>query len=611
QAATAYEAAVLQQTTAVQTRATFEALSQAVHDARVAHEQRATTYETLRAAALSAGTTYTQAQQRYLDGQAGFLAQALTTGSPCPVCGSTEHPHKASVPSTVPSKEDIEKLHKAHEAATEQAQQAATATAEARTLLAGKEKELAELSAQAGTIDGIEKTIQLATEQVASSQAKHLAASQTCEDLKKANAQLEQAEATLAHAVQQVELARTAKHNADSAVQVAQTHVETLQKTLAFTSQADADKTLNAAQELFKQKQSVAQHCAKAMESLNQAMDEAQVVDGKIATTTATLTTLNEQKSAALLARETSHAQAEEIKQSLPYPTKQQALAELATMETKLEALTQARTKAEEDLRANQALIDQTSTQKKTLEEQLSKIKAIDVEAEQDKFTLIKERLESEQRKREVLLARISRNQSIMHTTETTLKRSTGIEEHYGAMETLAHTASGKLSGKDRISFETYVQGIYFDRIITAANQRLSLMTNGRFELKRREQANSRQGQSGLDLDVLDNYTGKARDASSLSGGESFEASLCLALGLSDVVQSHAGGIQLDTMFIDEGFGSLDQESLQAAIKMLTSLTGDDKLVGIISHVDELKSSLDRKIIVSRGRSGSTVRIEA
>ncbi|MEG0322736.1 MAG: SbcC/MukB-like Walker B domain-containing protein [Raoultibacter sp.] len=198
-----------------------------------------------------------------------------------------------------------------------------------------------------------------------------------------------------------------------------------------------------------------------------------------------------------------------------------------------------------------------------------------------------------------------------MHTTESTLKRSTGIEEHYGAMETLAHTASGKLSGKDRISFETYVQGIYFDRIITAANQRLSLMTNGRFELKRREQANSRQGQSGLDLDVLDNYTGKARDASSLSGGESFEASLCLALGLSDVVQSHAGGIQLDTMFIDEGFGSLDQESLQAAIKMLTSLTGDDKLVGIISHVDELKSSLDRKIIVSRGRSGSTVRIEA
>ena len=118
-------------------------------------------------------------------------------------------------------------------------------------------------------------------------------------------------------------------------------------------------------------------------------------------------------------------------------------------------------------------------------------------------------------------------------------------------------------------------------------------------------------GQSGLNLDVIDNYTGRARDASSLSGGESFQASMCLALGLSDTVQAYAGGIQLDTMFIDEGFGSLDQESLANAVNMLVDLTSGNKLVGIISHVDELKNNIDRKVIVTRGRQGSTVHIEA
>ncbi|MDO4591055.1 MAG: SbcC/MukB-like Walker B domain-containing protein [Slackia sp.] len=175
----------------------------------------------------------------------------------------------------------------------------------------------------------------------------------------------------------------------------------------------------------------------------------------------------------------------------------------------------------------------------------------------------------------------------------------------------MADTANGRLSGKDKISFETYIQSMYFDRMIEAANRRLGVMTNGRYELTRRRDALSKTGQSGLDLDVVDNYTGKARDAASLSGGESFKAALALALGLSDTVQSHAGGIQLDTMFIDEGFGSLDQESLRLALKALTELSGGGKLIGIISHVEELKDSIDAKIIVERGCEGSTLRIEA
>ncbi len=160
------------------------------------------------------------------------------------------------------------------------------------------------------------------------------------------------------------------------------------------------------------------------------------------------------------------------------------------------------------------------------------------------------------------------------------------------------------------MSFETYVQTLYFDRVLEAANQRLRVMTSGRYELKRNVEGRSRAMQTGLDIDVLDAYTGKCRDAGTLSGGEAFKASLALALGLSDVVQAHAGGIQLDAMFIDEGFGSLDQESLQLAVKTLTELTGGGKLVGIISHVEELKEGIDRKIVVNRGQNGSTLRVE-
>ena len=189
--------------------------------------------------------------------------------------------------------------------------------------------------------------------------------------------------------------------------------------------------------------------------------------------------------------------------------------------------------------------------------------------------------------------------------------RSKGIAEKYEQCASIALTANGRLPGKDRISFETFVQGRYFDAVLKAANVRLRVMTANRYELVRSTQARNLQGQSGLDIDVIDHYTGKARDASSLSGGESFKASLSLALGLSDIVQAHAGGIQLDTMFIDEGFGSLDQESLQLALKTLTELTGNGKLIGIISHVEELKQGIDRKIIVEHTAQGSTLSIEA
>ena len=162
-------------------------------------------------------------------------------------------------------------------------------------------------------------------------------------------------------------------------------------------------------------------------------------------------------------------------------------------------------------------------------------------------------------------------------------------ETRYTWVKALSNTANGNISGKDKVMLETYIQMNYFDRIIARANARLMIMTDGQYDLVRRKTALTKQGQSGLDLDVIDHYNGSERSVRSLSGGESFKASLALALGLADEIQSSAGGIKLDTMFVDEGFGSLDEDSLAQAMKALTSLADNNRLVGIISHVGELK----------------------
>ena len=153
---------------------------------------------------------------------------------------------------------------------------------------------------------------------------------------------------------------------------------------------------------------------------------------------------------------------------------------------------------------------------------------------------------------------------------------------------------------------ETYIQMAYFDRILHRANLRLLVMTDGQYELKRRTEAENNRSQSGLELDVIDHWSGGTRSVKTLSGGESFLASLALALGLSDVIQSSSGGVRLDTMFVDEGFGSLDEEALDQAMKALVSLTQGNRLVGIISHVGELKTRIDRQVLVTKDRSGGS-----
>ena len=157
---------------------------------------------------------------------------------------------------------------------------------------------------------------------------------------------------------------------------------------------------------------------------------------------------------------------------------------------------------------------------------------------------------------------------------------------------------------------ETYVQSACFDRVLRRSNLRLMVMSGGQYELKRRRTADNQRSQSGLELDVIDHYNGSERSVKTLSGGGSFKAALALALGLSDEIQSSAGGIQLDAMFVDEGFGSLDEESLQQALRALGDLSAGNRLVGVISHVAELKERIERQVIVKKdGSGGSRVEI--
>ena len=179
-------------------------------------------------------------------------------------------------------------------------------------------------------------------------------------------------------------------------------------------------------------------------------------------------------------------------------------------------------------------------------------------------------------------------------------------DKQYRVVGTVSKLVNGE--NEKKITLERYILAAYLDDILHAANKRFLKMTNDRYRLLRKTELGDKRVGQGLDLQVFDGYSNKERDITSLSGGEGFKASLSMALGLSDVVQETAGGIQLDTMFIDEGFGTLDDESLESAIDVLSELQGGGRIVGVISHVNELKERIQKKIVVNGDKDGSTAK---
>ena len=314
------------------------------------------------------------------------------------------------------------------------------------------------------------------------------------------------------------------------------------------------------------------------------------------------------QQAIARAEQDTQHLarQKQELADGLRYPD--QAAARGAAQQTKdtIQDLDRRTEQADQAYQACKSQADALEGTIAALAGQLEHAPEIDMEtiqAELEACNVRRRALEDGQTAR---AARLDRNQDALRALETHGAALAEAEQKWGWVKSLADTAGGQLVGREKIMLETYVQMTYFDRILERANTRLMVMSRGQYELKRRAQAENNRRQSGLELDVVDHYNGSVRSVKTLSGGESFQAALSLALGLSDEVQSAAGGVQLDVMFVDEGFGSLDEEALEQAVRALSDLSGGNRLIGIISHVEALARRIDRQIVVTKhGTAGS------
>lgn len=586
------------------------ALAAAVNLAKTNRDAAQETYRQCAAEYEKAVALHHSAQKLRLDGQAGILARSLESGIACPVCGSLEHPHPAPLQDDIPTREEVERLQAAAEEALAKAQNAASEASAAGALVAKHQADLDAFIQESGTREQLDKAESDAKWNLAQAKKAHREAIDSVAALTAAQHAVQAAETAEQAARENLEAKKQSAHEAQTSWQAAQAATDTLKLSLPASTQQQAEdgKARAHAEE---------QRALEAMHTATDRLDKRDKAKRLVDDLDARLTTLAEDKEKTLAALSdakvrmgSAQAARDELAATLPFSSLKEARMMLAQLKERKAKLDAAKMAAEQAVADVQEAIKQAVARHQALEEQIARTSSIDKQAEQASFDAASSTLSQLESERDALISRLNANKRIAASLGSIAQQSASIEEQFGSIAQLADVACGNLSGVDRISFETYVQGIFFDRIIAAANKRLDLMSSGRYELLRRSDAANRKAQSGLDLDVFDNYTGKARDASSLSGGESFQASLSLALGLSDVVQSSAGGVQLDTMFIDEGFGSLDPDALQQAIRMLSTLSGGGKLIGIISHVEELKEAIDRKIVVTASRAGSTVSLD-
>lgn len=296
----------------------------------------------------------------------------------------------------------------------------------------------------------------------------------------------------------------------------------------------------------------------------------------------------------------------------LPHADSAAAKAALRQAQAQHETLRQALDTAQKQHAAAQAKCAQLSGKVTALREQADAAPPADTAALQERRDTLSARIDALQAQINALDARLQQNRAARARLDAQRQEYDAAHERWQWVHALAATANGTIPGQEKITLEAFLQAAYFDRILGRANTRLLIMSGGQYELRRCERAGDNRSQTGLELEVVDHYNGTARSVKTLSGGETFAASLSLALGLSDEVQATAGGVQLEAMFVDEGFGSLDSEALQQALTALVGVSGGCRIVGIISHVAELKERIDRQIIVTKDRSGgSRVRVQA
>ena len=500
-------------------------------------EQTKKNWEQTSLSASESAKHYEHMYEAFLKEQAGILAENLSAGCPCPVCGSTVHPDPAKLSDHAVTELEVEQAKKTR-AAAEEKRDLAYAAFEA-------EKTEKQKLAQA-----VEK---------------------------------EEADFVLAQTI-----AKQQRKEAEQNYVSLQKTAEQIREKLVYPSLAEAkkqyaamQKALEAAEQEIERKRQKVSELAEAMNTLKgQKLAEEE-----------------NQKTAKKLAAKTEKEYAKLLEKSGFVSEETYHLAILPE---------RSRSKLEREEKEYESQCLRQQSEQKLLEKQVSGKTYTDTTELNEQLKAEKQALKEAEKTYMELHTAYENDRSVLQNCAVYLEKGKNLESEDQVIKSLSKTANGRLSGSAKIDFETYIQRQYFKQIIHEANKRLLTMSNHQFILKLKEEANTgRKTNEGLDLSVYSLVTDSERDVKTLSGGESFLAALAMALGLSDIVERSAGAIHPDMMFIDEGFGSLDAQSRQQAIEVLGELAGDSRMVGIISHVTELKEQIDRKLVVSRTDKGS------
>lgn len=500
-------------------------------------EQTKKNWEQTSLGASESAKHYEHMYEAFLKEQAGILAENLSAGCPCPVCGSTVHPDPAKLSDHAVTELEVEQAKKTR-AAAEEKRDLAYAAFEA-------EKTEKQKLAQA-----VEK---------------------------------EEADFVLAQTI-----AKQQRKEAEQNYVSLQKIAEQIREKLVYPSFAEAkkqyaamQKALAAAEQEIERKRQKVSELAEAMNTLKgQKLAEEE-----------------NQKTAKKLAAKTEKEYAKLLEKSGFVSEETYHLAILPE---------RSRSKLEREEKEYESQCLRQQSEQKLLEKQVSGKTYTDTTELNEQLKAEKQALKEAEKTYMELHTAYENDRSVLQNCAVYLEKGKKLESEDQVIKSLSKTANGRLSGSAKIDFETYIQRQYFKQIIHEANKRLLTMSNHQFILKLKEEANTgRKTNEGLDLSVYSLVTDSERDVKTLSGGESFLAALAMALGLSDIVERSAGAIHPDMMFIDEGFGSLDAQSRQQAIEVLGELAGDSRMVGIISHVTELKEQIDRKLVVSRTDKGS------
>ena len=500
-------------------------------------EQTKKNWEQTSLSASESAKHYEHMYEAFLKEQAGILAENLSAGCPCPVCGSTVHPDPAKLSDHAVTELEVEQAKKTR-AAAEEKRDLAYAAFEA-------EKTEKQKLAQA-----VEK---------------------------------EEADFVLAQTI-----AKQQRKEAEQNYVSLQKIAEQIREKLVYPSLAEAKKQYAAMQKAL---EAAEQEIAKKRQKVSELAEAMNTLKGQ------KLAEEENQKTAKKLAVKTEKEYAKLLEKSGFVSEETYHLAILPE---------RSRSKLEREEKEYESQCLRQQSEQKLLEKQVSGKTYTDTTELNEQLKAEKQALKEAEKTYMELHTAYENDRSVLQNCAVYLEKGKKLESEDQVIKSLSKTANGRLSGSAKIDFETYIQRQYFKQIIHEANKRLLTMSNHQFILKLKEEANTgRKTNEGLDLSVYSLVTDSERDVKTLSGGESFLAALAMALGLSDIVERSAGAIHPDMMFIDEGFGSLDAQSRQQAIEVLAELAGDSRMVGIISHVTELKEQIDRKLVVNRTDNGS------